>query len=90
MLSGTLLRVWRISLNTKEILDHINGEIARLQQVKSLLQGSSNGSTRGSAAAANGSSSPKVKGKRVLSVEARKKIAAAQRKRWAKARKAQV
>jgi hypothetical protein len=33
---------------------------------------------------------PKVKGKRVLSVEARKKIAAAQRKRWAKARKAQV
>ncbi len=76
-------------MNTKEILDHINSEIARLQQVKSLLQGSSNGSTRGSAASANGSS-PKVKGKRVLSVEARKKIAAAQRKRWAKARKAQV
>jgi hypothetical protein len=74
-------------LNTKEILDHINSEIARLQQVKSLLQGSSNGVRTTSA---NGSSSPKVKGKRVLSVEARKKIAAAQRKRWAKARKAQV
>ena len=75
-------------LNTKEILDHINSEIEHLQQVKSLLQGSSNGVARG--ASSNGSSSPKVKGKRVLSVEARKKIAAAQRKRWAKARKAQV
>jgi hypothetical protein len=75
-------------LNTKEILDHINGEITRLQQVKSLLQGTANGS-RG-AASANGVGSPKVKGKRVLSAEARKKIAAAQRKRWAKARKAQV
>jgi hypothetical protein len=75
-------------LNTKEILDHINSEIARLQQVKALLQGTTNGA-RG-AASANGSVAPKVKGKRVLSEEARKKIAAAQRKRWAKARKAQA
>jgi hypothetical protein len=74
-------------LNTKEILEHINGEITRLQQVKALLQGSTNGHPRGSV---NGSAAPKVKGKRVLSVEARKKIAAAQRKRWAKARKAAV
>jgi hypothetical protein len=74
-------------LNTKEILEHINGEISRLQQVKLLLQGSTNGHTR-NAGSVNGS--PKVKGKRVLSVEARKKIAAAQRKRWAKARKAAV
>ena len=75
------------TLNTKEILDHINDEISRLEQVKSLLQGSTNGSGR-SAGSVNGSSAPK--GKRVLSVEARKKIAAAQRKRWAKARKAAV
>lgn len=74
-------------LNTKEILEHINGEISRLQQVKALLQGSTNGH-KGSSL--NGSAAPKVKGKRVLSVEARKKIAAAQRKRWAKARKAAV
>ena len=67
-------------MNTKEILDHINDEISRLEQVKALLQGSTNGYSRG---AANG----RVKGKRVLSVEARKKIAAAQRRRWAKARK---
>jgi hypothetical protein len=73
-------------LNTKEILEHINGEISRLQQVKLLLQGSTNGHTR-NAGSVNGS---KVKGKRVLSVEARKKIAAAQRRRWAKARKAAV
>jgi hypothetical protein len=75
-------------LNTKEILEHINGEISRLQQVKLLLQGSTNGHTR-NAGSVNGSTN-KVKGKRVLSVEARKKIAAAQRRRWAKARKAAV
>jgi hypothetical protein len=75
--------VWGVdSLNTKEILDHINGEISRLQQVKALLQGETNGYSNGAA--------PKVKGKRVLSVEARKKIAAAQRRRWAKTRKAQA
>jgi hypothetical protein len=73
-------------LNTKEILEHINGEISRLQQVKALLQGSTNGHSR-SAGSVNGAA---PKGKRVLSVEARKKIAAAQRKRWAKARKAAV
>lgn len=77
-------------MNTTEILDHINSEIARLQQVKSLLQGNSNGHARGAAATVNGSAAPKVKGKRILSLEARKKIAAAQRKRWAKARKAQA
>lgn len=79
-------------MNTKEILEHINSEITRLQQVKALLQGSApNGHGRSaSVASVNGSAGPKVKGKRVLSVEARKKIAAAQRKRWAKARKAQV
>jgi hypothetical protein len=74
-------------LNTKEILEHINDEISRLQQVKALLQGSSNGHGKVSS---NGSAAPKVKGKRVLSVEARKKIAAAQRRRWAKARKSAV
>jgi hypothetical protein len=77
-------------LNTKEILDHINGEISRLQQVKALLQGTTTNGHSRSAGSVNGTAVPKVKGKRVLSVEARKKIAAAQRKRWAKARKAQV
>jgi hypothetical protein len=84
-----LLRLENCVLNTKEILDHINGEISRLQQVKALLQGTTNGHSR-SAGSVNGTALPKVKGKRILSLEARKKIAAAQRKRWAKARKAQV
>ena len=75
-------------MNTKEILEHINGEISRLQQVKALLQGSANGHGRSAGSINSGTS--KVKGKRVLSVEARKKIAAAQRRRWAKARKAAV
>jgi hypothetical protein len=83
------LRLENTVLNTKEILEHINAEISRLQQVKALLQGSTNGHTRG-ASSFNGSAAPKTKGKRVLSAEARKKIAAAQRKRWAKARKAAV
>jgi hypothetical protein len=77
-------------LNTKEILEHINSEISRLQQVKALLQGTTNGHSRSGSASSFNGAAPKVKGKRVLSVEARKKIAAAQRKRWAKARKAQV
>jgi hypothetical protein len=77
------LRRENCTLNTKEILEHINDEISRLQQVKALLQGSSNGHV-----SSNGSAAPK--GKRILSAEARKKIAAAQRKRWAKVRKAQV
>jgi CII-binding regulator of phage lambda lysogenization HflD len=88
-----LLRLEKRIVNTNEILEHINAEISRLQQVKALLQGSTNGySKSASAASSNGSAAPKVKvkGKRVLSVEARKKIAAAQRKRWAKVRKAQV
>jgi hypothetical protein len=76
-------------LNTKEILDHINGEISRLQQVKALLQGASATNGR-SKTSVSGSSATKVKGKRVLSPEARKKIAAAQRRRWAKVRKAAV
>jgi hypothetical protein len=75
-------------LNTKEILEHINDEISRLQQVKALLQGTANG--HGGRASSNGSAAPKVKVKRVLSAEARKKIAAAQRRRWAKAKRAAV
>jgi hypothetical protein len=55
-----------------------------------LLQGTANGHSKGASAGSTNGSAPKVKGKRVLSLEARKKIAAAQRKRWAKARKAQA
>ena len=62
------------------ILSQIDAEIARLTQVRSLL---SSGSLSGRI------NTPKAKGpgrprkKRVLSAEARKRIADAQRKRWA-------
>jgi hypothetical protein len=87
---GRLLRLENYILNTKEILDHINGEISRLQQVKSLLLGTTANGNGRSAGSVKGTAVPKVKGKRILSAGARKKIAAAQRRRWAKVRKAAV
>jgi hypothetical protein len=78
-------------LNSQEILEQIENEIARLQQVKALLQGSTaprhNITVRSSQ---DGGPAPRHKKKRVLSEEARKKIAAAQRRRWANVRKAQA
>jgi hypothetical protein len=78
-------------LNSQEILEQIDNEIARLQQVKTLLQGS--GASRPSItvrSSQDGVLAPRRKKKRVLSEEARKKIAAAQRRRWANVRKAQT
>jgi hypothetical protein len=62
------------------IIEELDAEIARLQQVRALL---SNG--RG---AGPGGSTGTVRRKRVLSAEAREKIAAAQRKRWAAQKRA--
>jgi hypothetical protein len=66
------------------VIAQIDAEIARLNQVRSLLV--SSGNTPGTArngrstkAAAKGT----TRRKRVLSPEARKRIAEAQRKRWA-------
>ena len=64
------------------ILAQIEAEIARLTQVRSLLANSSNISTKLTAAKLkNAVGRPRKK--RVLSAEARKRIADAQRKRWA-------
>jgi hypothetical protein len=64
-------------MQINEIIAAIDSEIIRLQQAKALLSGFT---TSG-----NATSTPK---KRQLSAEARAKIAAAQKKRWAKAKKA--
>ena len=65
-------------MSTSRILFEIDSEIARLQKVRELLGGSNNGvAKRG-----------RPTGKRTLSAEARAKIAEAQRKRWAKQKKA--
>jgi hypothetical protein len=69
-------------MKTDDIIAQLDAEISRLQQAKALL----NGTTAKRSSASDGASKPAAK--RVLSPEARAKIAAAQKKRWAKARKA--
>jgi hypothetical protein len=61
-----------------DLLASIDSEISVLKKARALLVGSSNGVTR----------SGRKKAKRVMSAEARERIAAAQRKRWAKQKKA--
>jgi hypothetical protein len=65
-----------------DLLSSIDAEISRLQQARALLAGSGTGRPKKSAAR------PGRKKKRTMSVEARAKIAEAQRKRWAKQKKA--
>jgi hypothetical protein len=67
-------------METKGILAEIDAEIHRLEQVRAILVG--NDSRQGKKAAKSTVS------KRQLSPEARARIAAAQKARWAKTRKA--
>lgn len=75
-------------MGTTEILAAINEEIERLQQVKQLLGGSSAGNGLVHKVANQGAAKVVTAKKRVLSPEARKRIADAQRKRWAAQKKA--
>ena len=69
-------------MSIETIIAEIDAEIARLTQVRSLLAGSRTLSGAGASnRAARGTA--KTKRKRVLSADARKRIADAQRKRWA-------
>lgn len=70
-------------MSHERILSVIDEEISKLQQVKRLLQ-SAGGSGVVSSLAGRGSRTRK---KRVLSSEARQRIAAAQKRRWAKQKK---
>lgn len=63
-------------METSQIIAGLNAEIARLQQVRMLLTG---GNRLG-----NGRVVGRPKNKRTFSAEARARMAAAQRKRWAK------
>jgi hypothetical protein len=77
-------------MQTKDILSSIDAEIARLREARAILTGSSDSTPkRGPGRPPNGAekTAPKA-GKRVLSPEARERIAAAQRKRWAAVKKA--
>jgi hypothetical protein len=68
-------------MDTATIIAGIDAELARLYRAKKILT-----SRDGSAPAA--APKPKRKKKRILSPEARERIAAAQRKRWAAQKKA--
>lgn len=70
-------------MNTSDLLSEIDSEISRLQQVRNLLAGTNGASTR---VARPGK--PLLRKKRTMSAEGRAKIAAAQRARWAKQKKA--
>jgi hypothetical protein len=88
------------TLNTNDIVVQIDAEISRLQQAKALLAGTGTTVKRKPGRPAGVAGLPrvtrleptkplaKVKAVRTLSPEARAKIAAAQRSRWAKSRKA--
>jgi hypothetical protein len=79
-------------MDTQAIIAALDQEIARLHEVRALL--GSAAKVNGAASIKRGPGRPKklaaVKtiGKRILSPEAREKIAAAQTARWAKVRKA--
>ena len=72
-------------MTRQEMIAAVEGEIGRLEQVRELLQNSTSdkfaipASTRASA-----TKEPGAKQKRVLSPEARLRIAQAQKRRWAK------
>jgi hypothetical protein len=68
-------------MEISQILAAIDAEIQRLQHAKAILSGSTKGAPKRVAAFR----APK---KRYLSPEARAKIAAAQKARWAKAKRA--
>jgi hypothetical protein len=67
-------------MDTNQLLAELDAEIARLEEVKRLLTGSRDG-------AGIARRKPGRKRGRTLSPEARERIAAAQRKRWAKAKR---
>jgi hypothetical protein len=67
-------------MNITDLLSSIDSEIAALQQARTLLAGTNGASTPRVAR----SGKPLARKKRVMSAEGRARIAAAQKKRWAK------
>ena len=68
----------------ENIIQEVKEEIARLSQVVRLLEGTPTTPTRGQKAAQKSTARPT----RIISAAGRKRIAAAQRARWAKIRAA--
>ena len=75
-------------MNIQDIVVEIDAEISRLQQVKALLAGTSTTKNRKRGGPAIRSFPGNARTRHTLSAEARAKIAAAQKARWAKSKKA--
>jgi hypothetical protein len=71
-------------LESRGIIAEIDAEIARLQQARALLSG---GAVKAKPGRPKGSANKPARRKRVLSADARKRIADAQKRRWAERRK---
>ncbi|RRA47434.1 hypothetical protein [Acidipila sp. EB88] len=69
-------------MTREEMIAAIEGEITRLEQVRELLRNSTSDRFTAAEGAAPGAKKP-----RVLSADARRRIAQAQKRRWAKQRK---
>lgn len=77
-------------MDVNKILAEIDGEIARLQQVRAALTGigeSSTGKKRGRPKGSTNAVKPGKRKKRSLTPEGRKRIADAMKRRWAEHRK---
>jgi hypothetical protein len=72
-------------MDTTSIIEEIDGEIARLEEARTLLTGSP---TKANPAQKQGRGGVSGGGKRTMSAAGRARIAAAQKARWAKAKKA--
>ncbi len=70
----------------ENILDQIDSEIARLKQARALLANLGAAATTSGRKALKASAKAKPRKKRFLSADARKRIADAQRRRWAAVR----
>jgi hypothetical protein len=79
-------------MNTEEIIKHIDGEISKLQQARVLLLGADAPMKRSSGRPKKKATVARIlavkPAKRVMSIEGKAKIAAAQKVRWAKVRRA--
>ena len=75
-------------MGINEIVAALDDEISRLEQVRSLLAGTKGSVTHAATSFVFGANQAKPRKRRHLSAEARERIAAAQRKRWAAQKKA--
>lgn len=75
-------------MGLNEIVAALDDEISRLEQVRSLLAGTKSNMAQAATSFAFGANQGKTRKPRHLSAEARARIAAAQKKRWAKQKRA--